>query len=152
MLQTIVTLETIKRYNDRKEINFPSRTVVTAEARSWAERNGLTIKIGGKLIGPTPEYYREESKDNRIVISVIGEDRVGIIAKVSGVLAKHNVNILDITQTSLEGLFTMIMLVDAGKATISFEKLKEALIKAGEEIGVRIDAQHEKVFRFMHRI
>jgi len=151
VLQSIVTLEAIKRYNGQKEINFPSRTVVTAEARSWAERNGLTIKIGGKPIGPTPEYYRE-SRDNRIVISVIGEDRVGIIARVSGVLAEHNVNILDITQTALEGLFTMIMLVDAGKASISFEKLKEALIKAGEEIGVRVDAQHEKVFRFMHRI
>ncbi|WP_059033256.1 ACT domain-containing protein [Tepidanaerobacter sp. EBM-49] len=88
----------------------------------------------------------------RAVISVIGEDKVGIIAGISDVLAKANVNILDITQTAIEGLFTMIMVVDISKANIDFEALKVKLSEKGEKIGVRVDAQREEVFHFMHRI
>ncbi|NLZ53059.1 MAG: ACT domain-containing protein [Thermoanaerobacteraceae bacterium] len=88
----------------------------------------------------------------RAVISVIGEDRIGIIAGISDILAKANVNILDITQTAIEGLFTMIMVVDIAKSTVSFDELKNQLSHRGQELSVRVDAQREEVFHFMHRI
>lgn len=91
-------------------------------------------------------------KSNRVIVTVIGEDRVGIIAGVSAVLAQANANILDISQTTLEEFFTMIMMVDLDQATVPFEELKRRLKAAGDGIGVRIDAQHEDVFKYMHRI
>lgn len=91
-------------------------------------------------------------KSNRVIVTVIGEDRVGIIAGVSAVLAQANANILDISQTTLKEFFAMIMMVDLDKATVPFEELKRRLKAKGDEIGMRIDAQHEDVFKYMHRI
>jgi ACT domain-containing protein len=88
----------------------------------------------------------------RAVITVIGTDRVGIIAGVSTILAESNVNILDITQTIMQGLFTMIMLVDISKAKISFEQLSSRLSAKGDELGLKIRVQHEDIFKSMHEI
>jgi ACT domain-containing protein len=88
----------------------------------------------------------------RAVITVIGMDRVGIIAGVSAVLAEYNVNILDITQTTMQDLFTMIMLVDISKTDASFEKLIEVLDAKGKDLGMKIRIQHESIFKSMHRI
>ena len=89
---------------------------------------------------------------NRVVITVLGEDKVGIVAKMTGVLAKYEANILDISQTLLQDLFAMIMLVDISKTETSFEELKEELQSAGQELQMKVMAQHEDVFRYMHRI
>ncbi|MBI2312821.1 MAG: ACT domain-containing protein [Betaproteobacteria bacterium] len=91
-------------------------------------------------------------KSNRIIVTVIGQDRVGIIAGVSSVLAEAQANILDISQTTLQEFFAMIMMVDLSKATVPFDELKKRLNRLGETMGLRIDAQHEDVFKFMHRI
>ena len=91
-------------------------------------------------------------KSTRVVVTVIGRDRVGIIAGVSGVLAEAGVNIVDISQTLMQDLFTMIMMVDIGRATIDFEELQRRLAAKGEELGMRIQAQREDVFSYMHRI
>ncbi|MCL2140693.1 MAG: ACT domain-containing protein [Dehalococcoidia bacterium] len=88
----------------------------------------------------------------RAIITVIGTDCVGIIAGVSAVLVKYNVNILDMNQTTMQGLFTMIMLVDMSKSRTSFEKLAEVLETNGNELGMKIHIQHEDVFKSMHRI
>ena len=88
----------------------------------------------------------------RAVITVIGTDRVGIIAGVSAILADANVNILDITQTTMQGLFTMIMLVDISKSAVSFEKLSEKLSAKGDDLDLKIRVQHEDIFKSMHRI
>jgi len=88
----------------------------------------------------------------RAVITVIGNDRVGIIARVSSVLSDVNVNILDITQTTMQGLFTMIMMVDISKASVPFDSIVELLESKGEEIGLKIRIQHEDIFKSMHRI
>ena len=88
----------------------------------------------------------------RAVITVIGTDRVGIIAGVSTILADSNVNILDITQTTMQGLFTMMMLVDISKANISFEKLSSRLSAKGDDLGLKIRVQHEDIFKSMHEI
>jgi ACT domain-containing protein len=88
----------------------------------------------------------------RVVITVVGKDKVGIIAGVSNILAEENVNILDISQTILQEFFTMIMLVDIANSKSDFSTLKEKLASKGKEIGVKISAQHEDIFSFMHRI
>lgn len=91
-------------------------------------------------------------KSTRVVVTVIGRDRVGIIAGVSGVLAEAGVNIVDISQTLMQDLFTMIMMVDIGGTAIGFDELQRRLAVKGEELGMRIQAQREDVFSYMHRI
>lgn len=88
----------------------------------------------------------------KAIITVVGKDKVGIIAGVSTLLAEANVNILDISQTILQEYFTMIMLVDLSHTKLSLETLKEKLNKKGEELGVSIRLQHEDIFQAMHRI
>ena len=91
-------------------------------------------------------------KSNRIIITVIGADTVGIIATVSAVLAEARANIIDISQTTVREFFAMIMLADLEKAAVPFDELKRRLDAKGAELGLRIDAQHEDVFKFMHRV
>ncbi|QNU65312.1 ACT domain-containing protein [Ruminiclostridium herbifermentans] len=88
----------------------------------------------------------------RAVITVLGKDRVGIIAGVSNILADSNVNILDITQTIMQDVFTMITLVDISGCNIPFDVLSERLDKKGVELGLKIQIQHEDIFNSMHRI
>ena len=88
----------------------------------------------------------------RAVITVIGKDKVGIIAGISNTLADSNVNILDISQTTMQDVFTMIMLVDISNLTIPFPKLSEELEKKGHEMGLSVQIQHEDIFNSMHRI
>jgi ACT domain-containing protein len=91
-------------------------------------------------------------RSNRIIVTVIGVDRVGIIAAVATLLAEAHANIVDISQTTLREFFTMIMMADMSKASVPFDELKRRLNAKGEEMGLRIDAQHEDVFKFMHRV
>lgn len=88
----------------------------------------------------------------RAVITVIGKDKVGIIAGVSNILAESNVNILDITQTIMQDVFTMITLVEISKCNIPFDILSEKLENKGVEMGLKIQIQHEDIFNSMHRI
>lgn len=93
-----------------------------------------------------------ESRGNRIIVTVLGPDRVGIIAGVAQVLASNNINILDISQTILQEFLVMVMVADMSASRVDLLTLKEKLAEKGREIGVRIDAQHEDAFKFMHRI
>ncbi len=88
----------------------------------------------------------------KAVITVVGNDKIGIIAKVTSILAKHNVNILDISQTILQNYFTMIMIVDLSKMNVNFEELSTNLSKLGEEIQLSIKIQHQDIFNAMHKI
>ena len=93
-----------------------------------------------------------ESDKNTAVISVIGKDRVGIIAGVSALLSQNNININDISQTILDDIFTMIMLVDLKDNDIENSDIADKLSKLGEELGVTITIQHTDLFNRMHRI
>lgn len=86
------------------------------------------------------------------IVTVVGQDRVGIIAAVCNRLAGHNVNILDISQTILQGSFTMVMVVDIGNATASFGELGTSLENLGTEMGLSIRIQREEIFNAMHQI
>lgn len=149
-MEILATLDTLKNHEEEKILRFPHDTLVTREARVYAAKKGIEIYVGEEKL-PEPSLLNGVS-GQRAVISVVGEDKVGIIANISDVLAKNNVNILDITQTAIEGLFTMIMVVDIAEASVSFEELKEKLTERGGKIGVRVDALREEVFHFMHKI
>lgn len=89
---------------------------------------------------------------DKVIVTVVGKDKVGIIAGVTAALAKAKVNILDISQTIMQDFFTMIMICDMSKADMDLSTLKETMATEGEKIGVNITVQHEKIFQFMHRI
>lgn len=89
----------------------------------------------------------------RAVITVIGKDAVGILAKVSTVCAGYNANVIEVTQSVIEDLFAMIMLVDISKLNVDFAEMADALSKKGEEEwGLKVLAMHEDIFNCMHHI
>ena len=88
----------------------------------------------------------------KCVITVVGKDTVGIIAKVCTYLAETTINILDISQTIVSGYFNMMMIVDVANSTKSYNEVVSDLDKLGEEIGVSIKCQREEIFDMMHRI
>lgn len=88
----------------------------------------------------------------KAVITVVGVDKVGIIAKVSTLLAEQNINILDITQTIMNDLFTMIMYTDISKIKEEFSVVADKLEALGREMGVQISITHEEIYKSMHRI
>ncbi len=90
--------------------------------------------------------------DQQIIITVSGVDKVGIVAKVSAVLAEYEVNIEDIKQTLMQGHFVMFMLCDIEKSNFSFKEIKEALTQTGEELGMEIWVQRKEIFDNMHNI
>ncbi|CRZ33807.1 ACT domain-containing protein [Herbinix hemicellulosilytica] len=88
----------------------------------------------------------------RTVITVVGKDKVGIIARICTYLANNGINILDISQTIVQEFFNMMMIVDTSNTPKSFEEIVEELDQIGKEIGVVIKAQREDIFDKMHRI
>ena len=97
-------------------------------------------------------FLKGASCDNRVIISVLGQDRVGIIAAVAGVLSAANVNILDISQTIIQEYFAMVLIADMGRSKADLDVLKEKLGVLGAELGLRIDIQHADAFNYMHRL
>ncbi len=88
----------------------------------------------------------------KLVVTVVGKDRVGIIAMVTRILADNNVNILSINQNIMDGFFNMILLAEAAESKIKLVDLQKVLKEQGEEIGVEIKAQHQDIFNVMHDI
>ena len=88
----------------------------------------------------------------RAIVTVLGKDRVGIMSMVCALLAQHNINILDITQTVLQEYFTMVMLVDTSACTASIGEMSDILDQAGKEQSLSIRIQREDIFNAMHRI
>jgi len=88
----------------------------------------------------------------KAIVTVVGKDTVGIIHAVSGILSENTVNILDISQTILDGMFTMMMIVDVKNSSVGFDKLSDLLKELGHKIGVEIKIQLVDIFEAMHRI
>lgn len=89
---------------------------------------------------------------NKAIITVVGQDTVGIIARVCTYLAEHHVNVLDISQTIIDGFFNMMMIADFAEADKDFGSMVDDLESLGDEIGVRIRCQKEEIFTKMHRV
>ena len=88
----------------------------------------------------------------KAIVTVVGQDRVGIIASVCAKLAGYNVNVLDISQTVMQGYFTMIMLVDLAECEMPFDMLSQHLRSVGEARGLAVHVQRQDIFDAMHRI
>ena len=98
-----------------------------------------------------PNIKSAEAK-TRAIVTVIGEDQVGIIAGVATILADSGANILDISQSIMQEFFVMTMMVDLAGAKVSFDELKAALNAKGASMNLKIDIQREDVFKLMHRV
>ena len=93
-----------------------------------------------------------EKSADRTIITVVGKDTVGIIAKVCTYLAGQHINVLDISQTIVQDFFNMMMIVDMKESLIPFDQCAKDLEQVGEEIGVNIKCQREEIFNKMHRV
>ena len=89
---------------------------------------------------------------NRTIITVVGKDTIGIIAKICTYLADNEINIMDISQTIIQGFFNMMMIVDTSKMGISFATFTDEITKIGENTGVQVRCQREDIFDKMHRV
>jgi ACT domain-containing protein len=87
-----------------------------------------------------------------VVLTVIGQDKVGIIAGVSNTLAECNINIININQNIMQGFFNMVLIADMSEATVSLQEAKDKVHALGEKIGVEIRMQSEDIFKAMHRV
>jgi ACT domain-containing protein len=102
---------------------------------------------------PTPENApRQNATATRAIVTIIGSDRVGIIAGITAEIAAANVNILDISQSVIREFFTMIMMVDLSQASVAFHELSQRLAQRGEKLGVKVEIQREEIFKAMHRL
>ncbi len=88
----------------------------------------------------------------RAVITVIGKDTVGILAKVSGICSEYNANVIEVTQSVLQDMFAMIMLVDISKLNKNYTELADRMTDLGTELGLNIHTMHEDIFNVMHKI
>lgn len=95
---------------------------------------------------------QENRSENKIIITVSGVDRIGIVAKIANVLAEYKVNIEDIKQSIMQDYFVMFLLGDISQAEKSFKEIKESLIKAGEELKMEIWVQKKQIFDKMHNV
>ena len=93
-----------------------------------------------------------DTSSERAIITVLGSDRSGIVAAVAGCLADHDINILDISQTILQGIFTMTMLVDMSGSNADFSSVQGELASLSDDLNVQITLQREEVFNFMYRL
>lgn len=91
-------------------------------------------------------------KSEKAVITVIGKDMVGILAKVSDMCAKSDINVLEVTQSILQDLFVMVMLVDMSRSSMAVAELAEQMDGLGQSMGMKIHVMHEDIFNSMHRI
>lgn len=88
----------------------------------------------------------------KAVVAVIGKDTVGILAKISAICAEYNANIMDVTQTIMQDVFAMTMLIDITKCNTEYGNLAERLKNSGDEMGLQVHVMHEDIFNSMHRI
>ena len=88
----------------------------------------------------------------KAIVTVVGKDTVGILAKVSSACVEHNANIIDVTQSVMKDIFSMVMLIDISDLTDDFAALQQALFDLGDKIGMKIHVMHEDIFNSMHHI
>ncbi len=89
---------------------------------------------------------------NLAIITAVGRDRTGLVAGISKTLSDNKINIEDLSQTIMQDMFAMILLVDTSKSPLAFEQLREKLRGEGRKIGLDVSIQHKKIFEYMHRI
>lgn len=148
-MQDVITKAKIAALSEHAELRVKAGAIITRAARDLIKEKGITVQFNGD------SFSESQDKDHdaeHAIVTVVGRDRVGIIAQVSGILASSNVNILDISQTVLQGFFAMIMILDLSRSQGDFTELRQRLEDAGDEMNLKISLQHEDVFQYMHRV
>ncbi len=115
----------------------------------------LELLPGDERLAPTPRLRTPKSNadaNDRVIVSVFGHNRPGIVAGVTAILAQHDCNVLDISQKLMQELFTMILVVDMEGSNISFDNLLQSFDQLGNDLGIKIHAQHEDVFNAVNRL
>jgi len=148
----VITKDKIAELPDRSQLKVSVDTIITRAARELIKKKNIELQLIEESGSQPEEQQNKDQEAERGIVTVVGHDRVGIIARVAGILAEANVNILDISQTVLQGFFAMIMIVDLSFSRSNFSELRQKLEDAGEEMGLKITLQHEDVFRYMHRV
>lgn len=97
-------------------------------------------------------HFDREGGTMRAVVAVIGKDTVGILAKVSGICAEYKANVMDVTQTIMQDLFAMTMLIEITELTIDYIDFAEKLKNTGAEMNLQVHVMHEDIFNSMHKI
>jgi ACT domain-containing protein len=113
------------------------------------------IKSGNNQssIDPSPlKRAALKQPGNRIIVTAFGKNRVGILAGLTGILAEHKCDILDLTQKLLQEFFTIMILVDINDSPVDFETIKTNVTRVGEELDLKVIIQHEEIFNAMHRV
>jgi ACT domain-containing protein len=115
--------------------------------------NNAVSKLEDSSIGESISGKDEFKNDSgKVILTAFGINHSGIVAAITGILAESKCDIQDISQKILQNYFSMIMIVDITDSKLKFNDLREALLKIGEKLGIKIFIQHEDVFKFMHRI
>lgn len=94
----------------------------------------------------------KKKKSQICIVTIVGEDKVGIIARLSTAMAKADINIVDVNQKIMEDIFVMSMACDMAHASIGIDQIQKRIDKIGREMGLKITFQHEDIFKMMHRI
>lgn len=110
----------------------------------------ITVAGGGHVQGPA--VTAGGHRGNRIIVTAFGKNRVGILAGLTGVLARQRCDILDLSQKILQEFFTIMLLVDISGSELSFEQVREEITRKGEELDLKVIIQHEEIFNAMHRV
>ncbi|MBN1408322.1 MAG: ACT domain-containing protein [Calditrichaceae bacterium] len=113
----------------------------------------IQYKAGSHVIDTSPlKKAALQQSGNRIIVTAFGKNRVGILAGLTGILARHKCNILDLTQKLLQEFFTIMILVDINESPVDFDTIKTDVTRVGEELDLKVVIQHEEIFNAMHRV
>ena len=105
------------------------------------------------VVDPSPlKKAVSKQTGNRIIVTAFGKNSVGILAGLTGILAKYQCDIIDLTQKLLQEFFTIMILVDIAECPVDFESVKAEIIRVGEELDLKVIIQHEEIFNAMHRV
>ena len=108
---------------------------------------------GQPVVDPSPlKKAVSKQTGNRIIVTAFGKNRVGILAGLTGILAKYQCDIIDLTQKLLQEFFTIMILVDITECPVDFESVKMEITRVGEELDLKVIIQHEEIFNAMHRV
>jgi len=115
--------------------------------------NRIKSGIASSAVDTSPlKRAIKQQPGNRIIVTAFGKNRVGILAELTAILAKHKCDILDLTQKLLQEFFTIMILVDINESPVDFETIKTDVTRVGEELDLKVVIQHEEIFNAMHRV
>ena len=159
--------ENTKKLPVKKRYIFTSLAIIGALAAGYFIYDALgyqstddayvettTVSVSPKVSGQIVKVLVKDNQPVKAgqVVAVIGKDTVGILAKVSGICAEHNANVMDVTQTIMQDLFAMTMMIEISKLNIDYIDFADKLTKEGSDMGLQVHVMHEDIFNAMHRI